>query len=483
MPGLKKIFIGILLSLLAASCGSTGKEISGTTKASSAPVVRSFAVLPVADYSYIQDVERAHRQQSSVQGFLAQALESKGFKLASQPKTFRLLIQTDLIREMSYDKDVEPAADISSLQSLLNEELSDMMKSEIVQLAKTESRRSVPGLAVQDAHLDVPRTAVLDREAVIQLGRELGVDFILRGRLLEYDLRQEYKVEPLRRQALPFFQGVNSLQQFGVARATHYDDLDNLVVGGALTELGRRKDHGLRLQLWAHDAATGEVVWTKRTIKSISGNSFDSAAKNAVDELIGDFAATVAVDNDRDGVWDYRDLCPGTPLGVAVDASGCPPKSPRQTDSKLVMEELPVPEAADDTFLVAADTSMDDEDMPWLFDQEEDLSIDLLIQFDHNQADIKPIYHLELAKIADFLKNNPETKLTIAGHTDNTGTKKYNLKLSQRRAESVKKYLAEHFGIESSRLKGTGHGESQPKADNDTPEGRQQNRRAAITTL
>jgi outer membrane protein OmpA-like peptidoglycan-associated protein len=469
--------------LLATSCGSTGKEISGNTKAPVTPVVRSFAVLPVADYSYIHDVEQAYRQQSSVQSKLDQALKRMGFESANQPKIFRLLIQNDLIREMSYEKDVEPAIDISSLQGLLNEKWSDKMKSEIVQLAKTESRRNVPGLAMQDSHLDIPQTAVLDQEAIVRLGREFEVDFVLRGRLLEYDLRQEFKVEPLRRQALPFLQGVNNLQQFGVAKATHYDDLDNLVVGGALTELGRRKEHGLHLQLWAHDAATGEVVWTKRTIKPIRGNSFDSAAKNAVDELIGDFTATVAVDSDRDGIWDYRDLCPGTPLGVAVDASGCPPKSPRQTDSKLVMEELPVPEAADDTFLVAADTSMDDEDMPWLFDQEEDLSIDLLIQFDHNQADIKPIYHLELAKIADFLKNNPETKLTIAGHTDNTGTKKYNLKLSQRRAESVKKYLAEHFGIESSRLKGTGHGESQPKADNDTPEGRQQNRRAAITTL
>jgi OmpA-OmpF porin, OOP family len=103
--------------------------------------------------------------------------------------------------------------------------------------------------------------------------------------------------------------------------------------------------------------------------------------------------------------------------------------------------------------------------------------VTLHIDFDIDKADIKPEYHDEVAKVGDFMKQYPETTAVIEGHTDNIGTPEHNMKLSLLRAESVVKYLGEHFGIESSRFTAKGYGSTRPIADNATDAGKQQNRR------
>jgi len=75
------------------------------------------------------------------------------------------------------------------------------------------------------------------------------------------------------------------------------------------------------------------------------------------------------------------------------------------------------------------------------------------------------------------MKKFPEQKGSNEGHTDSNASDKYNVKLSQRRTESVVKMLVEKYGIDKSRLTAKGYGESQPIADNKTKEGRQKNRR------
>jgi len=99
------------------------------------------------------------------------------------------------------------------------------------------------------------------------------------------------------------------------------------------------------------------------------------------------------------------------------------------------------------------------------------------IKFRTNKADIQPQYHAELAKFADVMKKHPDLKVAIEGHTDNVGGAPYNLKLSQRRADSVKRYMTEKFGIEISRLKAVGYGLTKPIASNATTAGRAKNRR------
>lgn len=99
------------------------------------------------------------------------------------------------------------------------------------------------------------------------------------------------------------------------------------------------------------------------------------------------------------------------------------------------------------------------------------------ILFDFDKATIKPSFHDELKTVGDFLKEFPESKGAIEGYTDSVGNKKYNEKLSTRRAESVRNYIVTTFGIKADRLSFKGYGEAKPVADNKSKAGRAKNRR------
>jgi outer membrane protein OmpA-like peptidoglycan-associated protein len=108
----------------------------------------------------------------------------------------------------------------------------------------------------------------------------------------------------------------------------------------------------------------------------------------------------------------------------------------------------------------------------------DDLCMALNIQFDTDKAEIKPKYFKEIERIADFMKKYPGIKGTIEGHTDNVGGPRYNMMLSQRRAESVMNMLVDEYGIAKSRLSVQGYGLTRPLTSNETKEGRQKNRRS-----
>ncbi len=174
------------------------------------------------------------------------------------------------------------------------------------------------------------------------------------------------------------------------------------------------------------------------------------------------------LDSDKDGVPDYLDKCPGTPAGAAVDGSGCP----------LDSDKDGVPDYLDKCPGTPIGTLVDNSGCPL---PPEKVSTILKIEFDTAKADIKSKYHEEIGRVADFLKKYPTAKGTISGHTDNTGSAAMNQKLSQRRAESVVKYLVQKFGIDPSRLSARGYGLTQPIADNKTAAGRAKNRRIEAT--
>ncbi|HML79246.1 OmpA family protein [Geobacter sulfurreducens] len=103
--------------------------------------------------------------------------------------------------------------------------------------------------------------------------------------------------------------------------------------------------------------------------------------------------------------------------------------------------------------------------------------ITLNMEFDIDKANVRPQYHDEVKRVADFLKEYPSTTAVIEGHTDNVGDDAYNMRLSQRRAESVVNYLVDNFGIDRARLSARGFGKTRPIADNSTEAGKQRNRR------
>jgi OmpA-OmpF porin, OOP family len=107
----------------------------------------------------------------------------------------------------------------------------------------------------------------------------------------------------------------------------------------------------------------------------------------------------------------------------------------------------------------------------------ETVSIALDVEFDTAKFVVKEKYNNEIKRVADFMKEFTDTNATIEGHTDNVGKEAYNQKLSDDRANSVRQYLIDKFGIDGSRITAVGYGFSKPIASNDTKEGRQKNRR------
>jgi outer membrane protein OmpA-like peptidoglycan-associated protein len=104
------------------------------------------------------------------------------------------------------------------------------------------------------------------------------------------------------------------------------------------------------------------------------------------------------------------------------------------------------------------------------------------VLFDSGKSELRSEAASELEALYDFLQKHPEIRIGISGHTDNVGTDEYNLDLSERRAKSVQQYLLDR-GIDGTRIRSKGFGESKPVADNLTEAGRQKNRRVECVVL
>ena len=178
-------------------------------------------------------------------------------------------------------------------------------------------------------------------------------------------------------------------------------------------------------------------------------------------------------DRDGDGIADADDACPDV-KGVANSdpkENGCPP----DTDGDGIRDDVdacpnekgvPDPEPSKNGCPKAVRVTQGE------------IVILEQVQFKTGSAVILPVSDDLLRQVAGVLVEHPEiVKLEVQGHTDNRGGKKYNRKLSQKRAASVMKWLVTFGQIDSGRLSAHGYGLEQPIADNATPEGRQKNRR------
>lgn len=111
------------------------------------------------------------------------------------------------------------------------------------------------------------------------------------------------------------------------------------------------------------------------------------------------------------------------------------------------------------------------------------VTLSSLVLFDVDKYDLKPLSKQALEQVGELLKAYPTNKLRISGYTDSSGSDSHNQMLSEKRAASVAAYLGDQFKIQKSRLTFVGYGETRPVASNETPEGRQQNRRVEIDIL
>lgn len=104
------------------------------------------------------------------------------------------------------------------------------------------------------------------------------------------------------------------------------------------------------------------------------------------------------------------------------------------------------------------------------------------VYFDTNKSAVKGTSATTLDKLADILKEYPKSNILIEGHTDSAGPEDYNMNLSKQRAQSVSNYLVAK-GVDASRFTTKWYGESQPKADNSTTEGKAANRRVELAII
>ncbi len=231
----------------------------------------------------------------------------------------------------------------------------------------------------------------------------------------------------------------------GYARGSN--DKYNYGYAGLEFALGK----GKQLAFFSPTAATyEEALAAKNTANALKSDLDAQKAENA---KLRSEMNDLLKDSDGDGVADKLDKCPNTPAGTVVDGSGCPIKIP----APVVTEKVIVTEA--DRKVVRDAISN--------------------LEFDLGKATIRAKSYETLNRVAALLVEK-NFSLKLAGHTDNTGSRELNMRLSKERAESVKAYLVSQ-GANASRIEATGYGPDQPIATNKTAAGRQQNRRVEFT--
>lgn len=170
-------------------------------------------------------------------------------------------------------------------------------------------------------------------------------------------------------------------------------------------------------------------------------------------------------DSDRDGVSDEADLCPGTALGTVVDATGCPVPAAGAAAARADCRAPALDEAVDQ-FGCAVDRAVILRGVNFEFDS------DVLT------AEAETI----LDDVAQVLAGMPEASIEIAGHTSDEGDQYYNIDLSQRRSEAVRRYLI-NAGVPASQMRARGYGDNAPLGSNDTARGRRENRRVEVRII
>lgn len=177
------------------------------------------------------------------------------------------------------------------------------------------------------------------------------------------------------------------------------------------------------------------------------------------------------LDGDDDTVWDCRDNCPNTPRGCRVDKDGC----------RLDSDNDGVCDGVDECPGTPAGLEVDNVGCPVAYQIQKELIL-VGVTFPVNSANLTDAAKKELDKVVESLKALPHVKVEVQGHTDISGSRDWNMELSQMRAESVMNYFVEQ-GISQDRLTAKGYGPTQPKYDNKTAEGRRKNRRVELVRL
>jgi OOP family OmpA-OmpF porin len=185
-------------------------------------------------------------------------------------------------------------------------------------------------------------------------------------------------------------------------------------------------------------------------------------------------------DSDHDGVCDGLDQCANTPAGSKVDSRGCDAAQTagRHAPQAALPESKPTMPAPVPAPKPTAPQSEVEKKL--LANGEIRLEN---VYFETNKAALLPESEASLNEAGQALEKFMGIGIEVQGHTDTRGTAKYNMRLSQARAETVRNYLTEHFHLDAGNYIARGYGESRPEVKEKNDEDRQRNRRVVLKVL
>ena len=178
-------------------------------------------------------------------------------------------------------------------------------------------------------------------------------------------------------------------------------------------------------------------------------------------------------DRDGDGVPFRLDACLNTPLGTPVDETGCPLNTDEDGDG--------VQDADDNCPGTLPGFEVDEGGCVVIDEKQQEVTLPG-VNFELGSAQLTQNAQTLLGQVVQSMNNQFNLLVEVQGHTDSQGGEAFNQSLSERRAQSVVRYLVDQ-GIAPNRFRATGFGESLPTADNGTAEGRAKNRRVVLKVL
>jgi hypothetical protein len=345
----KRFFLFGFLALFVSGCGS-GHSVTETLHIPDTPTAgtvcatnKTVVLLPFADYSSGDDVISVYARSRNVTEALTDRFVDKGFKMPIQEDVTQYLVDTNIIRLPPQDRTLK-------LKEELDGEWSDVMKGEFEKWieADKEYTASMSGGAANPEN--APGVHGLNKMSVSKLGRKFNADYVVRGRIIEYNLQKEHTWALKKKGILPFIMGGTTQAAFGFAETEDYDNLNNIalwglagaiigynadtpfnpetttitptstitsgdsdaefwntvtwgLVGGGAAHLvnhsGDTPEAIVHLRIWVQDTATGEVVWTNRAEVKVAPESiygdkrsnemFKTAVNRATTLLVDDF--------------------------------------------------------------------------------------------------------------------------------------------------------------------------------------------------
>ena len=326
MPAIRYFAIG-MLALLLSGCGQLVSEkltVSQSASTSECPISKRLVILPLADYSYVDQADVALKRNVAIMENLTDELVSNGFQMPIREDLLKYLAANKIIKVKAYDSDNGKTRHI---EKELNSNWSSLMKDEIAKVISEVQNSNTTG--------SFAGTNALDLKTLSKIANDFNVGYVMRGRIVKFQLEEDNTWNPLRKGILPIIIGGTDRTLFGVARSDSYDVLNQMAVGGVYgavanrtyansinaapsvtsnqaalagaaigllsSQSGRTNQATIQLRLWVQSPESGDVIWTNRVEVKVKPqtmfadtnpeNLYTIAVERAVASLVEDFVS------------------------------------------------------------------------------------------------------------------------------------------------------------------------------------------------